>query len=263
MELATQTLADKVILVTGSTKGLGADLAIMFAKYGANLVIVGRDKQAGEAVAASIRALGREAIAIAADVSDEAAMSAAAQQALAHFGRIDRLLCVAGVSSPRRPIWEADTADFHAYFNVNVLGVMLAMRAVLPSMIEQKDGRVVLIGGTYGHKGVAKSSLYAATKWALRGMAKSVALEVGAHNITVNVVAPGGIDGQRLRDEFAASAKREGIQPEDVLKRFTARSALGRLIDSEDVGHAVIHLFSESGRMITGQDIVIDAGTVV
>jgi NAD(P)-dependent dehydrogenase (short-subunit alcohol dehydrogenase family) len=256
-------LENRKILITGATRGLGADLALLLAAQGADIAILGRDAAAGEALAGQIRALGRQAIVLAADVADEPAMLAAGAEAIARFGRIDRLLCVAGLSSPRKPVCETSAAEFHGYFDVNVLGAVLAMRAVLPSMVQHADGRIVLIGGTYGYKGVANSSLYVATKWALRGLAKSVALEVGKHAITVNIVAPGGVDGPRLRDEFAASARREGIAPEAVHRRFTERSALGSLVNSQDIGRTVIHLFGEGGRMITGQDIVIDAGTVV
>jgi NAD(P)-dependent dehydrogenase (short-subunit alcohol dehydrogenase family) len=258
-----QQLENRKILITGATRGLGAELAVLLAGQGADIAIVGRDAMAGEDVARQIRALGRQAIVIAADVADEPAMLAAGEQAVACFGHVDRLLCVAGLSSPRKPLTETSTAEFHAYFDVNVLGAALAMRAVLPSMIERSDGRIVLIGGTYGYKGVANSSLYVATKWALRGLARSVALEVGKHGITVNVVAPGGVDGPRLRDEFAASARREGIAPEAVYQRFTGRTALGSLVDSQDIAQSVIHLFSDGGRRITGQDILIDAGTIV
>lgn len=258
-----QLLENRKVLITGATRGLGAELALILAAQGADIAILGRDAEAGETVVDEIRALGRQAIVLSADVADEAAMLAAGREVEARLGRIDRLLCVAGLSSPRKPVCETSAAEFQAYFDVNVLGAVLAMRAVLPSMIAAADGRIALIGGTYGHKGVANSSLYVATKWALRGLAKSVALEVGKHSITVNVIAPGGVDGPRLRDEFAASAAREGIPEAAVYQRFTGRTALGSLVNGEDIGRTVVHLFSDGGRMITGQDIVIDAGTIV
>jgi len=257
------SLKGKVVFITGGTKGLGAELAAALAREGAHVAIVGRDVEAAEAVASAVRAIGSEALVLAADVTDGRALREAALQTRQQFGRIDALLCAAGVGSPRQPVWECSDQDYRDCFDTNVMGVMLSMKAVLPLLIEQRDGRVVVIGGTYGHKGVADAAIYAASKWAVRGLVKSAALEAGQHNITVNIVAPGGIAGPRLKRLFEASAIREGIAYETVLRRFTSRSALGRLVSGDDVAHAVIHLLSEGGRHITGQDIVVDAGTLI
>lgn len=256
-------LRGKVVFATGATRGLGAEIAVAMAREGAHIAIVGRDAQAGETVAAAVRAVGSAALVLAADVTDAAALEQASARALAEFGRIDRLLCTAGVGSLRQPVWESSAAEYHACFDINVLGVLNAMRAVMPTLIAQRDGRVVVIGGTYGHKGVAQSAVYAASKWAVRGLVKSAAMDAGSFNVTCNVVAPGGIAGPRLKRLFEASAEREGLPYEEVLGRFTSKAALGRLVTGEDVAGAVIHLFSEGGRHITGQDLVVDAGTLV
>ncbi|HVY33201.1 MAG TPA: SDR family oxidoreductase [Caulobacteraceae bacterium] len=256
-------LAGKCALVTGGTKGLGAELALGLARAGADVAVLGRDGQAGEAVCRQIGAIGRRNLAIQADVMDQEQMDAAATQVRAAFGAVDILVCAAGVGSPRRPIWELESADFRACFDVNVLGVMLALRAVMPLMIEQKFGRVVAIGGTYGHKGVGLASLYASSKWAVRGLIRSVALEGGPHGVTANVVAPGGIEGPRLTREFQASAERDGLTYEAVLERFTRRSALNRLVTPDEVCAAVVHLASDAGRNITGQDLIVDAGQII
>lgn len=122
---------------------------------------------------------------------------------------------------------------------------------------------MVVIGGTYGHKGVANSAIYAASKWALRGLVKSTALEVAPYGITCNIVAPGGVDGARLRGAFQQSADARGEPVEAVLARFTAGSALGRLLTGEDIAAAILHLVGDGGRMITGQDLIVDSGTIV
>ncbi|GAA0754795.1 SDR family oxidoreductase [Ideonella azotifigens] len=256
-------LNGQVAFVTGATKGLGAELALALARQGAHVAIVGRDKAAGDEVAAAVRKVGSDALVLQADVTNGAALEAAALRTRDHFGRVDRLLCCAGVGSPRQPVWQSSEEDYRACFDINVLGVMLSLRAVMPLLIERGEGRVVVIGGTYGHKGVANAALYAASKWAVRGLVKSAALEGGPHNVTANIVAPGGIAGPRLKRLFEASAEREGLPYDTVLRRFTAQSALGRLVSGEDVAQAVIHLFSDGGRLITGQDLVVDAGTLV
>ncbi|MEN3951223.1 SDR family NAD(P)-dependent oxidoreductase [Iodidimonas sp. SYSU 1G8] len=259
----TQPLSGKTALITGATRGLGRELALALARAGADIAVLGRDEATGEITAQAIRAEGRRALVLAADVTDQTAMEAAAARAEAEFGAIDILVCTAGIGLPRMPVWESDAAGFNACFDVNVLGVLLSLRAVMPGMIARASGRVVVIGGTYGHKGVAGFGVYAASKWALRGLVKSAALDAGPHGVTVNMVAPGGVDGDRLRGEFRKSAEANGETEDEVLARFVSRSALGRLVSGEDVAAAVLHLVTGAGRMMTGQDIVVDAGTIV
>ncbi len=256
-------LTGKIALVTGSTRGLGRELAVGLARAGADIVVVGRDAEVGAATADAVRAVGREAIVLAGDVTDEAAMEGVAAGAIDRFGRIDIVVCTAGISGPSLPVWESTKADFHACFDVNVVGVMLAMRAVLPHMIAAKSGRVIAIGGTYGHKGVANSAIYAASKWALRGIVKSAALEAAPFGVTCNVIAPGGVEGERLRSQFQKIADKRGETVEAALGRFAASTALGRLVTGDDIAAALIHLASDAGRQITGQDIIIDSGTIV
>ena len=130
-------------------------------------------------------------------------------------------------------------------------------------MTERRSGRIVAVGGTYGHKGVAGFGVYAASKWALRGLMRSAALDAGPYGVTVNIVAPGGVDGDRIRAQFARSAAANGETPEAVLQRFTSGSALGRLVDPGDIAAALLYLLSDGAANITGQDIIVDAGTIV
>lgn len=257
------SVAGKVAFVTGATRGLGRELAIALATDGADIVVVGRGQADGDMTAGAVRALGRSALVVPADVTNQEAMEAAARAAIRAFGHIDMLVCNAGVGLPRQPIWETDAADFRTCFDVNVLGVMLAMRAVLPAMIARQAGRVIVIGGSYGHKGVANFATYAASKWALRGLVKSAALEVGAHGITVNLISPGGVEGERLRRQFQKSAEANGEPFEAVLGRFVSGSALRRLVTGDDIAAALLHLAGEGGRNITGQDIIVDSGTII
>lgn len=259
----TGEIEGQVAFVTGATRGLGRELALALAEAGADVVILGRGAADGEEAAHSIRTTGREALFVATDVTSQAGMDDAACQAMDRFGRIDILVCAAGIGLPRRPVWENDAEDFRRCFDVNVLGVVLALRAVLPRMIARQSGRVIAIGGSYGHKGVANFGLYAASKWALRGLVKSTALEVGAHGITANLISPGGVEGDRLRRQFQASAEANGEGYDAVLGRFVAGSALRRLVTGGDIAAALLHLAGEGGRNITGQDLVVDAGTIV
>lgn len=257
------TLAGKVALVTGATGGLGRQLALALAEDGADVIVVGRDTERAGATAEAIGKIGRKSLVCLADVTNETQIGRAVETAMASFGRIDILVCAAGGTTPRKAIWDCQTTDYRACFDINVLGSLLAMKTIIPVMMAQKSGRIINIGGTYGYKGVAGSALYSAAKWALRGLTKSAALEVGASNITVNLVSPGGIEGEKLTRQFENAAARDGITYDDVYRRFVSQTALGRLSSGDDIANAVLFLASEGGRMVTGQDIIIDGGTIV
>ncbi len=261
--LSDQSLAGKVALITGGTRGLGLGLARNLGLQGVKVGLIGREASTGEAAIAALTALGIEACSFSADVADGDAMAAAREAVVNALGPIDILLCTAGVGAPRHPIWEATAAEFCDCFDVNVLGVLNAMAAVMPAMVERGSGNVVVIGGTYGHKGAADFGLYCASKWALRGLVKSAALDAAPTGVRVNLISPGGVDGERIHRMFRESAIRRG-EPEDApLKRFLSTTALGRLVTEDDIAAALFHLVGPGGTMITGQDIVVDSGTVI
>jgi NAD(P)-dependent dehydrogenase (short-subunit alcohol dehydrogenase family) len=256
-------LEGKIALVTGATRGVGRELAFALAGAGADIAVLGRNFAEAEMTTSALAGFGRRAYAVSADVRDQDRMEGVAQEVARMLGPIDILICAAGISSQKHPIWLSDTAEFHTCFDTNVLGALLAMRAVLPQMIDRRTGRIVAIGGSYGHKGVAGFGVYSASKWALRGLVKAAALDAAPFGVTVNTIAPGGIDGENLRERFRKSAASSGETEEAVLRRFTASSALGRLVEPADIAAAMLHLVGETGRMITGQDIIVDAGTFI
>jgi len=259
----TADLKGKTALVTGATRGLGRALALVLAASGADVAVLGRNPDSAATAVADIEALGQIGLPLVADVSNEAAMIAAVDRAVATFGKIDILVCAAGMGLPRAPVWETSAEAFSACFDVNVLGVLLALRAVLPHMISQRSGRVVAIGGTYGHKGVAGFAAYAASKWALRGLMKSAALDAAPFGVAINVIAPGGVEGERLRAQFERRAALNGEPAQAVLDRFLGETALGRLIAPNEIGALMLHLVTAGGDNITGQDFIIDAGTIL
>ncbi|MCQ8280109.1 SDR family oxidoreductase [Acetobacteraceae bacterium KSS8] len=251
----------RLACVTGATRGVGLVIARALADAGIGVILVGRDADAGRKAAAEVAAEGGRAVACTADLSRPGALAAGLGEAAIDPAAIDILVCAAGVSLPHKPIWQYDETDYRRCFDLNVFGVMAAINTVLPGMIDRRRGSIVAIGGTYGHRGVAQSSLYAASKWALRGLIKSVAAEAGPFGVTANVVAPGGIDGDNLRAQFAESARREGLTPEAVHDRFAARAAMRALVTGADVAAAV--LYAVSSPRVTGQDLLVDAGTIL
>jgi NAD(P)-dependent dehydrogenase (short-subunit alcohol dehydrogenase family) len=258
-------LAHRAFLVTGPAKGMGGAITRAIADAGGDLVMIGRDLPAIEALAEDMRVLGRTVLVERADVTREDEVAAAVRKAdevfpTGLYGAVN----VAGVTGPSgKAIWEHSVADFRELFDVNVLGTFLVMKAMLPELIRRGGGSIVNIGGTFGFKGVRKSSLYGATKWTLRGMTKSAALEAGSAGVRVNMVSPGGVEGPRLTRQLGEEADREGITLEERFARFAATSALNRMSTAEDVANSVIFLLSDASRNITGQDLLVDGGTIV
>ncbi|AXK81390.1 SDR family NAD(P)-dependent oxidoreductase [Pseudolabrys taiwanensis] len=255
-------LKGKVGVITGPAKGMGAAISRAFAMEGARLALIGRDTAAIEPVAGDVRAAGTEAIVIPCDLTDPTQCDAAAAKTKAAFGRIDFLVNVAGGSGPvGKTGVETTPEEFDDIVTLNMNGCFHTMRSVLPSMMEQRYGKIVNVGGTFGMRGRAGRMAYSASKWGLRGITKSFALEVGAHNINVNCVAPGMVDGPRFRDKVCADmAKKLGITLEEAMERHAADYALKRVTLDEDVANACLFLASDVSRQITGVDLPVDGG---
>jgi NAD(P)-dependent dehydrogenase (short-subunit alcohol dehydrogenase family) len=261
----TGPLSGQAMFITGAAKGMGRAITLELAQSGADIVCAGRDIAAMDPVAAEIRAMGRDAMVVSCDVSDETSVSAAVATAWAGFSpKVWGLVNIAGGTGPSgKLLWEHDLAEVYEVFDVNLIGPFLTMKHMLPHMNAMGTGAVDNIGGTFGFKGVRKSSAYGATKWALRGLTKSAALEAGAFGVRVNMVSPGGVDGPRLMRQLGEAAVREGITAEESYARFCTTAALGRMSTDQDVALAVQFLLGPGGRNITGQDILVDGGTIL
>ena len=255
-------LKGKVAVITGPAKGMGRAVTLAFAAEGADLVLAGRDTAAIDPVAEEARALGVRAVVAACDMTLGAECDALAKSALQAFGRIDILVNVAGGSGPiGKTGWETTPEEFDEIIDLNMKGSFNTMRAVLPAMIAQKAGKVVNVGGTFGMRGRAGRMAYSASKWGLRGITKSFALEAGPHNINVNCVAPGMVDGPRFREKVCANMARTlGISLEEAMTRHAADYALRRVTLDTDVANACLFLASDASRQITGVDLPVDGG---
>lgn len=255
-------LKDKVAVITGPAKGMGRAITLAFAREGCALVLAGRDVGAIEPVAAEARALGVRAKVVPCDLTDAAQAEALGRAAAEAFGRVDILVNVAGGSGPiGKTGWETTAEEFDEIVGLNMKGCFNTMRAVLPGMIARRYGKIVNVGGTFGMRGRAGRMAYSASKWGLRGITKSFALEAGPHNINVNCVAPGMVDGPRFREKVCADmAKRLGISVEEAMARHAADYALRRVSTDEDVAMACLFLASDVSRQITGVDLPVDGG---
>ena len=255
-------LKGRVAVITGPAKGMGAAVTKAFAAEGARLALVGRDVAAITPVANEVKAAGGEAIIIPCDLTDARQCDAAAATTRSVYERIDILVNVAGGSGPiGKTGVETTPEEFDSIVTLNMNGCFHTMRSVLPTMISQRYGKIVNVGGTFGMRGRAGRMAYSASKWGLRGITKSFALEVGPHNINVNCVAPGMVDGARFRDKVcAAMAKQQGISAEEAAERHAAEYALKRVTLDSDVANACLFLASDVSRQITGVDLPVDGG---
>jgi NAD(P)-dependent dehydrogenase (short-subunit alcohol dehydrogenase family) len=151
--------------------------------------------------------------------------------------------------------------EFDDIVRLNMNGCFHMIRAVLPGMIARRGGKIVNVGGTFGMRGRAGRMAYSASKWGLRGITKSFALEVGPFGINVNTVAPGMVDGPRFRDKVCAEmASRLGITPDEAAGRHAADYALRRISSDTDIANACLFLSSDVSRQITGVDLPVDGG---
>lgn len=256
-------LKDKVVIITGPAKGMGAAITHAFAAEGAHLGLFGRDVAAIDIVAESCRKHGISVNVLPCDVTDEKAVtSAVAQMADIHQGKLDILINVAGGTGPIGKTGLTTTAEeFDEILHLNMRGPFNLIKSVAPYMQARKSGKVVNIGGTFGMKGRAGRLAYSGSKWGLRGITKSFALELGPDNINVNCVAPGMVDGPRFREKVVPEmAARLGVSDNEAVNHHAADYALKRISTDEDVAAATLFLASDISKQITGVDLPVDGG---
>ncbi len=258
-------LKGRVGIVTGPAKGMGAAITRILGGAGADLILAGRDTVAIEPLAAEIAGSGRRAFVVPCDVTNERDVATLMTVAGRKFaGRIDFLVNVAGGSGTLgKPFWENTLAEFEQIMTLNVTACFLTMRAVVPAMVAQRYGKVVNVGGTFGLRGRAGRAAYSTSKWALRGLTKSAALEAGPYNVNINCVCPGMVEGERFDKVRGEMGERLGIGPDGARERMAAEYALRRISTADDVANTVLFLASDRSRQITGQDLAVDGGWVI
>jgi 3-oxoacyl-[acyl-carrier protein] reductase len=249
-------------IVTGGAKGMGEAISLAMAREGADLLLTARDMPPLEAVAEKVRDMGRRAEIISTDVTKEDDVKAMVAKALEVFGgRIDVLVNVAGVTGPiETPVWELEDDDFDYVISSNIRGTFLPLKHVMPTMIEQRAGRIINIGGSSGIRGYKYRAAYSSSKWGVRGLTKTAALDAGEYGIAVNVVCPGIVHTPRMDKLCHEKARVRGWTYEQVYDEYVQDMALKRVTMPEDIANAVLFLASDEGRNISGQEIIIDGG---
>jgi len=254
-------LEGRVALVTGAAKGMGHDICLTLAREGADLALAAREGPPLEALRGEVEQLGRRALVVPCDVTDEAAVEKMVARTVETFGRIDILVNAAGVTGPiETPVQEIGVEDFRFVLEANIVGTFLPTKHVLPGMIARKYGKVVNISGTSGLRGYKYRAAYSSSKWALRGFTRTVALEVGRHNVNVNALHPGIVAGDRMDKLCREKARKRGWTPEQVYQEYLDEMALRRVTVSQDIANAVLFLVSDESKNMTGQSVTVDGG---
>lgn len=247
-------LTGKVALLTGATRGIGYAMALEFGRAGARVVVSSENAADCARAAADLRSAGVDALGIECDVRQRANLQALVDGTLVAFGRIDVLVCNAGVAPHMGPIASATDDDWDLTMTVNLRSALWLTSLVIPGMAERRDGAVILtasLSSVRGNKGIG---LYGLSKAGVAQLARNLAVEWGPSNVRVNAISPGVI-----RTEFA----RPLTDSVAVMEKRVALTPLRRIGEPADVAGVALMLASRAGAFVTGQNIVVDGGTLI
>jgi NAD(P)-dependent dehydrogenase (short-subunit alcohol dehydrogenase family) len=252
---STKRLSGVRALVTGAASGLGLAVAERFSAEGARVAICDVD----EAALAPVSARNPEWICQRTDVSSEAEVAALFKRIRTAWGGLDCLVNNAGIAGPTAPIEEIDSSVWQKLFGTNVMGTVFCTRLAVP-LLKEKGGTIIIMSSAAGRLGVPFRTPYASSKWALVGLTKSLALELGAFKIRVNAILPGLTRGARLDGVIQARAEKFGRSFEEQKAFEVSTTALGEMGEPQDIANAALFLASPEGRVVTGVALPVDAG---
>jgi NAD(P)-dependent dehydrogenase (short-subunit alcohol dehydrogenase family) len=259
-------LEGRVAIVSGIGPGMGRALALACATQGADVALAARRQEHLDPVAEEIRALGRRAITVPTDITEQGDCARLAERAVAELGRLDVLVNNAATEGRPMPIETADLAKrYRTPFEVNVFGTLQLVQAVIPAMKRAGSGSIVMIS-SHGYRVQPTrlrrdNSAYAASKAALFAATRSLALELGEYGIRVNTVVPSYIWGPNVKSYFEQLAREQGRTVEDFYDDMASGSALKRLATPEEISEAAAFFASDRARGITGQSLDVNCGS--
>src|SRR5215217_302124 len=246
-------LANKVAVVTGGSRSIGAATCRLLAENGAKVTVNGRDEAAISSVVEEIRGSGGEAIGVAADVTDLAAVERMRRRVQEELGPVDVLAAVAGGQGYPTPTEQMAEEQWRSVIDANLTATFLTVRSFLPSMIERGRGSIVTMASSAGRLPSQASAAYAAAKSGVVMFSKHVANEVGQHGVRVNCLAPSSILTERVKR----------LMPEETQRQVAAMHPLGRMGTPDDVGMATLFMASESSSWITGVTLDVAGGQII
>jgi NAD(P)-dependent dehydrogenase (short-subunit alcohol dehydrogenase family) len=242
------------VLLTAGAGGIGLAIARAFHAEGARVYICDIDEAALARAAAELPGLMTRLC----NVADRAAVEAMVADAAQRLGGIDVLINNAGMGGPTKPVHELDPADWDAVLRVNLTGAFDVARLAIPHLIANGRGVILNMASAAGRFGYANRSPYSSSKWALIGLTKTLAIELGEYNIRVNAIAPGAVAGERADRVFQGRAQLSGRTIEEEKRLGLANQSLKELVDPVDIAKLAVFLASDAGKSISGQVVPID-----
>ena len=257
MLLKENSLAGKRVLVTAGANGIGLAITRGFIQSGAKVLICDVDE-------ASLKRAQQDlpgVMTTVADVSDEQSVDRLFAQVDAQLGGLDVMINNAGIAGPTGTVEHLSLADWNRTLAVNITGQFLCARQAVPRLRKGTKASMINLSSAAGHLGFPGRSAYAASKWAVVGFTKSLALELGPEGIRVNAILPGAVDGPRIRAVIAAKAQSLGKPVEEVAYDYEKQSAMGSLVSVEDIANMVLFASGDYARHVNGQELVVDGYT--
>jgi NAD(P)-dependent dehydrogenase (short-subunit alcohol dehydrogenase family) len=245
----------KRVLVTAGANGIGQAIAAGFRDKGARVHVTDIDPGLVEAA----RANGFSATV--SDASDEAQVADLMSTVGKELGRLDVLVNNAGIAGPTGPVETIEAADWTRTFDVNIHGQFFCVKHALPMLRKGTEPAIVNLSSAAGRLGMAGRSAYSASKWAVIGFTKTLAIELGPENIRTNAICPGAVNGPRIQAVIDAKAAMLGSDPADVQALYNNQSSLGRLVEAEDIANMALFLASSMARNVNGQALAVDGNT--
>jgi NAD(P)-dependent dehydrogenase (short-subunit alcohol dehydrogenase family) len=256
-------LSGKVAIITGASKGIGRVMSQHFAREGASVVCAARTEKLVKEKAAGVVAAGGKAIPVVADAATEEGARRIVDGGVKAFGKVNFLVNNAGDGGPTKPVHEYATEDWFYTLNSCLTSSYLMTRFAVPEMIKAGGGAIIYISSVAGRRGLPYRIGYCAAKAGQVGMTYGMALELAPHNITVNAIAPGAVEGDRIDRVIAGQAEVRGIPVEHMRKILIERAPLRRMVTAEDIAALAGYLCSEHARNLSGQCIAVAAGEPV
>ena len=247
-------LDGKRVVLTAGGAGIGRVTLDTFVAAGARVVTCDVDAAGLE----RIRNDHPQVSVVKADVSRPEDVDQLFEQAERELGGLDVLVNNAGIAGPTAPIEEVTLEEWRATMEVNVTGQYLCLRRAVPLIRAAGGGAIVNLSSAAGRFGFALRSPYCAAKWAVVGLTKALAIELGPDQIRVNAMCPGAVEGERIERVIAAKAEAQGVSVEEMRAEYTRTASMRRLIPPEDIANMILYLCSDAGRLVSGQVIGVD-----
>jgi NAD(P)-dependent dehydrogenase (short-subunit alcohol dehydrogenase family) len=245
-------------MVTGGGVGLGRKISLALSDRGYRVAVTGIDGV--RETTREIEDQGGEALAIDLDLTKPREIESAVETILVRWGRIDVLVNNAGIAGPTAPISEVSLEEWEHVFAVNLTGSFLCDKAVYPHMMARRSGSIVHISSMAGRIGFPLRAPYAASKWAVLGLSRTLAAELGPYNVRSNAICPGPVEGDRIERVLRDRQVATGLPDTELRAEFTENIALRRMIPPEDIADMVLFLASDASRSVTGQAIHVCGG---